>query len=107
LETTTSVSSSSVRIAAVVAASPDSANTLSPRALPAAYASTTSRPVTNRMMSKSCTLQSRKMPPDTSMYPAGGGAGSIVVDRIVCSQPTSPLSTAARAATNPESKRRL
>ena len=40
------------------------------------------------------------------MYPAGGGAASNVVDRIVCSQPSDPDRAAARAARNPSSNRR-
>ena len=74
---------------------------------PAAYTSPTSRPVTQRMMSKSCTEQSRKMPPDAAMYAAGGGAGSSVVERTVCRSPSSPPRTASRAATKPASNRRL
>ena len=34
----------------------------------------------------------------TATYAGGGGAGSIVVARTVCSQPNSPDATAARAA---------
>ncbi len=41
------------------------------------------------------------------MYAAGGGAGSSVVERTVCSLPSSPECTAARALTKPASKRRL
>ena len=71
-----------------------SANTGSPRSDPVAYTSTTSRPVTQRTASKSWMLQSRKMPPDTARYAAGGGAGSSVVDRTVCTHPSSPLAIA-------------
>ena len=46
------------------------------------------------------------MPPDTARYAAGGGAGSSVVDRTVCTRPSSPDSTAARAATNAASNLR-
>ena len=55
-------------------------------------------PVTNRMMSKSCTPQSRYIPPDTATYSGVGGSGSSVVERMVLIQPSSPLSTAALAA---------
>src|SRR3954452_6621915 len=58
------------------------------------------------MASKSCTPQSRKIPPETATYAAGGGSGSRVVDRIVVIQPRSPLSTAARAAAIAASYRR-
>ena len=50
------------------------------------------------MMSKSCTPQSRYIPPDTATYAAVGGSGSSVVERIVLIQPSSPLSTAFFAA---------
>ena len=50
------------------------------------------------MMSKSCTPQSRYIPPDTATYSGGGGSGSRVVERMVLIQPSSPLSTAALAA---------
>ena len=43
----------------------------------------TSRPLIHRTMSKSWIEQSRKMPPECSMYEIGGGAGSRVVDRRV------------------------
>ncbi len=91
----------------MVSASPASLMYSAPRLPPTAYTSVTSRPVTQRMMSKSCTEQSRKMPPDAAMYAAGGGAGSSVVERTVWSVPSSPDRTAARAATKPASKRRL
>ena len=71
-----------------------------------AYTSTTSRPVTQRTASKSWMAQSRKMPPEPATYAAGGGAGSIVVERTVVSQPSSPASDAALAATKAGSKRR-
>src|SRR3954464_9891744 len=69
-----------------------------PRLLPVAYTSTASWPVTQRMASKSCTPQSRKIPPETATYSGGGGSGSRVVDRIVVIQPSSPLTTPAPAA---------
>jgi hypothetical protein len=50
------------------------------------------------MMSKSCTPQSRYIPPDTDTYASVGGSGSRVVDRMLLIQPSSPLSTAALAA---------
>lgn len=96
-----------MRIADAVSTSPASAMYSAPRLPPAAYTSVTSRPVTQRTMSKSCTAQSRKMPPETATYAPGGGAGSRVVERTVCSAPSSPLTTALRAATQPASKRRL
>lgn len=91
----------------MVSASPASLMNSAPRLPPVAYTSVTSRPVTQRMMSKSWTAQSRKMPPEVAMYAAGGGAGSSVVDRTVCSGPSSPARTASRAAVKPASKRRL
>src|SRR6266540_66714 len=57
-------------------------------------------------MSKSCTPQSRNMPPEAAMYACGGGAGSSVVDRTVCSHPSSPLRTAACTAAIAASNRR-
>jgi hypothetical protein len=51
------------------------------------------------MLSKSCTLQSRKKPPEAAMYSGVGGAVSRVPERIVWIQPSDPLATAARAAT--------
>ncbi len=85
--------------------SPAAAMYSAPRLPSAAYTSVTFRPVTQRTMSKSCTEQSRKMPPDTATYASGGGAGSSVVERTVCSLPSSSARTALRAATQPESKR--
>src|SRR3954467_11803490 len=58
------------------------------------------------MTSKSCTPQSRNMPPETATYSGVGGSGSSVVDRIVLTQPSSPLTTAARAAAMAASYRR-
>src|SRR3954471_4525662 len=77
-----------------------------PRLLPVAYTSTASWPVTQRIASKSCTPQSRNIPPETATYSGGGGSGSSVVDRIVVIQPSSPLTTAARAAAMAASYRR-
>src|SRR3954468_8422652 len=58
------------------------------------------------MMSKSCTPQSRYIPPDTATYSGVGGSGSSVVERIVLIQPSSPLSTAFFAAAIAASERR-
>src|SRR3954454_4161318 len=58
------------------------------------------------MTSKSCTPQSRNIPPETATYSGVGGSGSSVVDRIVLIQPSSPLTTAARAAAMAASYRR-
>src|SRR3954465_2821739 len=58
------------------------------------------------MMSKSCTPQSRNIPPETATYSGGGGSGSSVVERTVGIQPRSPLTTAARAAAMAASYRR-
>ena len=72
-----------------------------------AYTSTTSLPVTNRAMSKSWIIMSRKMPPDTSMYEIGGGAGSRLVMRTMCRSPTEPSITAERTEACAASNRRL
>src|SRR3954463_15181154 len=77
-----------------------------PWLLPVAYTSTASWPVTQRMTSKSCTPQSRNIPPETATYSGDGGSGSRVVDRIVLTQPSSPLTPAARAAAMAAAERR-
>src|SRR5215213_551984 len=66
-DTTASVPDSRVRTVAAVSTSLLTAKTDEPWFEPTAYTSTTSWPVTNRTASKSCTLQSLKMPPDVSM----------------------------------------
>ena len=96
--TRASASSSMRSIAAAVSTSPAAAKNSSPRFEPVAYTSTTSRPVTQRIASKSCTLQSLKMPPEVAMYAAGGGAASAVIPRSVCTQPSDPLPIASRTA---------
>ena len=58
-------------------------------------------------MSKSWIIMSRKMPPETSMYGIGGGAGSRLVMRTMCRSPTEPSITAARTEACAASKRRL
>src|SRR5579859_4495875 len=105
-DTTARVPSSRVSVALAVSTSPAARKNSSPRFAPVAYTCVTSRPDAQRIASKSCTAQSRKIPPDPEMYPAGGGAASNVVDLIVCSQPSDPDRAASRAARNPASKRR-
>jgi len=105
-DTTASVSSSRVSIAPAVSTSPAARKNSSPRLAPTAHTCATSRPLTQRIASKSWTAQSRKIPPDPGIYPGGGGVASSVVDRIVCSQPSEPDRTACLAARNPASNLR-
>src|SRR4051794_27196375 len=93
-------------MAAEVSTSPYRPKKSAPPLLPVAYTSTASWPVTQRRTSKSCTPQSRNIPPETATYSGDGGSGSSVVDRIVVTQPSSPLTTAARAAAMAASYRR-
>src|SRR3954453_17443438 len=58
------------------------------------------------MTSKSCTPQSRNIPPETVTYSGDGGSGSSVVERTVVIRPSSPLTTGARAAAMAASYRR-
>lgn len=102
-----SVASSRVSRAAAVSTSPAARNIAGPASDPVAYTSTTSRPVTHRRMSKSWTRQSRNRPPECGRYAAGGGAGSEVTARTVCSLPSAPPRTAVRAAAYPASNRRM
>ena len=95
--TDTRVSSSSVSSAAAVSTSPPSAKKSAPLLAPVPKTVATSRPVTNRMMSKSWMPQSRNRPPLVGMYAAGGGDWSCVLARIVCTKPSSPDRTASRA----------
>src|SRR3954469_1725843 len=93
-------------MAAEVSTSPYRPKKSAPPLLPVAYTSTASWPETQRRTSKSCTPQSRNIPPETATYSGGGGSGSSVVDRIVVIQPSSPPATAARAAAMAASYRR-
>jgi hypothetical protein len=90
--------SAKVTIAAEVSTSSNWRKNSASRLLPVAWTSTASWPVTQRIMSKSWTPQSRNMPPETATYSGVGGSGSNVVDRTVLTHPSSPLSTAARTA---------
>jgi hypothetical protein len=66
LETTAIAPPSKVSTAEAVWTSPSSPNHSASWFVPAAYTSVTSCPVTHRTASKSCTAQSRKIPPEAA-----------------------------------------
>mmetsp|Transcript_7940 Transcript_7940/g.26945 ORF Transcript_7940/g.26945 Transcript_7940/m.26945 type:complete len:249 (+) Transcript_7940:517-1263(+) len=73
---------------------------------PVARISMGSSPMRKRVMSRSCTAMSLKMPPPPLTYSKGGGAGSREHSLIVIVLPTSPLSMAVFTRAKLGSKRR-
>ena len=74
---------------------------------PKAATTVGSSPSSQRAMSKSWIVMSRKMPPDRLMYSTGGAPGSREVMLTISTAPTAPSSIALRTARKCGSKRRL